>query len=380
MKKNISILLAVVLVLSALTLSGCTKRDETPAVEETPVENPVETVTPAPAAEAAPTAAPTSTPAPAAEPVQEAKEEPAKPASPINPLTGEPLAEDISSLRPITCMLNNHPDALPQCGITSADIIYELPEEGITRMLGVFAQMPDCDRLGSVRSSRPYHADVSLSYDAIFVHWGRSEKAANFLYNTGIDHIELNESPAGEYAYRDYSHTKGGTEHTGFIKVDQLQKFIDEHNWRTEHEGEHEYGFAFSDNVQLTGGAAEKVRIYLAGKASNFEYSAADGGYKMYEYGQDYVDGDTNVMPVFKNVLALRTTIYDETSLADIVLTDTKGTGTIYCNGQKEDFTWERAGYDDNFHYYKQDGSPLEFGVGKTYICVISNGDTVELY
>ena len=55
-------------------------------------------------------------------------------------------------------------------------------------------------------------------------------------------------------------------------------------------------------------------------------------------------------------------------------------TGTFYCNGKQEDFTWERGDYSDNFHYYKLDGTPLEFGVGKTYICVISTNDTVELY
>ena len=380
MKKRLSILLAVVCLLTVLTFSGCTKRNASAAeVEATPAPAPVEEVIPEAVPEVTPEAAPEATPKSTPEPTPE-PEAPKAPKGNINPLTGEPLDKDITSLRPITCMLNNHTDALPQCGITSADIIYELPEEGITRMLGVFAQIPDCDRLGSVRSSRPYHADLSLSYDAIFVHWGRSDRAAGFFYSTGIDHIELNEEPALGYAYRDYSHTKGGTEHTGFIKTEQLRQFISDKGWRTEHEGAHEYGFTFSDNVQPNGGDAQKVRIHLAGKISNFEYSAADDGYKMYEYGVDYVDGDSGKMPVFKNVLALRTTIYDETGLADIVLTNTSGTGTFYCNGKQEDFTWERGDYSDNFHYYKLDGTPLEFGVGKTYICVISTNDTVELY
>ena len=371
MKKHLSFLIAAVLLFTALTLGGCTKREE-PAPTPAATPEPVAEATPAPTATPEPTPAPT--PAPTATPEEEKAE------GFVNPLTGESIDEDISACRPYAVMLNNHTDALPQCGISSADIIYELPEEGITRMVGIFATLPDCERLGSVRSARPYHADVALSYDAIFVHWGRSDRAANFFWNTGIDHIELNESPAGEYAYRDYSHTKGGTEHTGFIKVDQLRQFVVDKNWRTVHNGEHGYGFTFSDDVNLTGGAAEKVRVYFAGKPSNFIYDAAKGGSNMYEYGVDYVDGDSGVLPTFRNVMVLRTVIYDETALASIVLTDTSGTGTLYCDGKQQDFTWERGGYDDNFHYYNTDGSPLELGVGKTYICVVSNGDTVELF
>lgn len=367
MKRTYKTMLCLVLA-AALILCGCSKR-ETPVEEATPAPAPTE----APVAEA--------TPEPTAEPTPEPTKAPA--AAPqtqdgyINPLTGEPMDKDISMIRPITVMLNNHTNALPQCGITSADIIYEMPEEGITRMLGVYSQLPDCERLGSIRSTRPYHIDVSLSYDAIFVHWGRSDMAANLLWNTGIDHIELNENPAGTYAYRDSSHS-GYVEHTGFIKTEQLQKFMTDHNWRTEHESARSYGFQFADDVALSGGKAETLLVGFAGKYTNFFYDAAKNGYTMAQYQMDYVDGDSGEMPVFRNVLVLRTTIYDETGLASIVLTDTSGVGYLFCDGKYEEIKWSRGGYDDNFEYFKADGTPLTMGVGKTYVCIVSGSDRVE--
>ena len=57
-----------------------------------------------------------------------------------NPLTGEPLANpDAVDNRPIACMLNNIHYAMPQHGVSDADIIFEYNVEGgITRMVGFF--------------------------------------------------------------------------------------------------------------------------------------------------------------------------------------------------------------------------------------------------
>lgn len=363
--------LMICLLVAALLLSGCSKR-EAPVAEPTPA--PVATEAPVVEATPEPTAEPTPEPTP--EPTAEPEQAPEATGF-TNPLTGESAEKDLSMTRPFTVMFNNHINALPQCGITSADLIYEMPEEGITRMMGVFADIPECERLGSIRSARPYHIDVSLSYDAIFVHWGRSDMAANLQWNTGIDHIELNEHPANSYTYRDHEHS-AYVEHTGFIKTEQLQQFLSDKSWRTQHESERSYGFQFADEVEMTGSGAETLLVGWAGKYSNFFYDAAKKGYTMAQYQLDYVDGDTGEMPVFRNVLVLRTTIFDETGIASIVLTDTSGTGYLFCDGQYQEITWSRGGYDDNFEYFKADGTPLTLGVGKTYVCIVSHQDRVE--
>lgn len=48
----------------------------------------------------------------------------------VNPLTGEGCAQDIAQKRPVAIMLNNLKKALPQLGVSQADIIYEAPAEG----------------------------------------------------------------------------------------------------------------------------------------------------------------------------------------------------------------------------------------------------------
>ena len=61
-----------------------------------------------------------------------------------HPLTGEAIAEPMLS-RPIAVMLNNINVAMPQHGVSQADILYEvLAEGGIARCMGIFTNIEIC--------------------------------------------------------------------------------------------------------------------------------------------------------------------------------------------------------------------------------------------
>jgi hypothetical protein len=55
-----------------------------------------------------------------------------------------------------------------------------------------------------------------------------------------------------------------------------------------------------------------------------------------------------------------------------------KGTGYYACNGQVIPIKWSRESVYDPFTYTLKDGTPLTFGVGKTYIAIIPTNATVE--
>ena len=105
-----------------------------------------------------------STPAETPDPPQE--EPVTEPELPYrNPLTGEGVAQDISGDRPVAIMLNNLKKALPQLGVSQADIIYEMPAEGgITRMMAVFQSLDGVGDLGSVRSARDYYVSLATAW------------------------------------------------------------------------------------------------------------------------------------------------------------------------------------------------------------------------
>lgn len=68
-------------------------------------------------------------------------------------LTGEWIDEDLADRKPVAIMIGNTNDALPQYGVSRADVVYEVPAEGgITRLMPIFQDYSDIDKIGSVRS------------------------------------------------------------------------------------------------------------------------------------------------------------------------------------------------------------------------------------
>ncbi|MDK2599385.1 DUF3048 domain-containing protein [Bacillus stercoris] len=73
---------------------------------------------------------------------------------PKAPLTGLEIEQKVTERRPVAVVVNNHPKARPQSGLSKADIVIEALAEGqITRFLAIFqSQMPET--VGPVRSAR----------------------------------------------------------------------------------------------------------------------------------------------------------------------------------------------------------------------------------
>lgn len=104
------------------------------------------------------------------------------------PFTGEKVAEE-SLQRPILFTINNHPDARPQSGIGSADVVYEMLAEGdVTRFLALYqSQIPT--NIGPIRSARSYFVDIAKGLDAFYVAHGYSPEAKTMLTSGTVDNI-----------------------------------------------------------------------------------------------------------------------------------------------------------------------------------------------
>lgn len=300
----------------------------------------------------------------------------------INPFTGEKTDSDISSVRPYAVMINNISFAQPQVGVSNADIIYEvLAEGGITRMMAIFHDMNSVDKLGSMRSLRPYYLSISLSYDAITVHAGGSEQAYSDVKTLNADDID---GVRGSYAdgtfYRDPARKQYGIEHSLFATGSGIIATTAQKNFRTTHNSgyDNSYSLTFSDDAaSQCGEAAGYVKaIYNSGKNTSFVYDAATGLYTGYQYGGKYTDNNTADM-TFKNVLILKADTKTVDSYGRLAV-DLVGSGDGYfcCGGKYTAIKWSRADTNSSFSYTLSDGTPLSWGVGKTFISVIPTGGT----
>ena len=304
-----------------------------------------------------------------------------------NPLTGEALAEP-SLQRPVAVMLNNIKAAMPQHGVSQADILYEvLAEGGITRCIGIFTDLESVEKVGSIRSARKYFVQIAQGYGAAYVHAGGSEEANNYLKT--LKNMDLDAGLSATHFYRDQDRLNSGyaSEHTLFSSGEKILAYAQQRGVKTALDAEKTYGMVFDDEKVIAGKDAKKVTVYfnMGGKPGSYTKSTAftyDAKTKLYEaaqHGGDYIDGNTKETVAFRNVVVL----YANTSMQSNnyhLTIDTTGTGTgrFVCNGQMVEINWSRKTVNDPFTFTLKNGDPVTFGVGATYIGIVPTNATVN--
>ena len=373
MKRIFALMLTVLLLCSA---AACTKR-------EAEAEQPEATAAPTPAATPKPAAEPTQAPAPeeTPEPTPEATPEPVKEEEPpYRDMFNGAARTEPNTERPFAVMINNIKEAQPQCGISDADIIYEvLAEGGVTRMMAIFSDVRKAEHLGSVRSIRPYYIDISLAYGAVTCHAGGSDDAYRRLKNDGVENIDgVNGKLPMTVYYRDQARRSAGyaVEHTLFTEGENLYNCAEKMNYDLTLPEGYDNGLRFvADGTPENGKAANTIKMkFIAWKTTTLNYHEDTGLYTAQQHGGSYADGNTKEELTFRNVVAIwaPTKAVDDYGRLQIDVIG-GGKGSFACGGKSVDITWKRDSVEDCFHYYLADGSELQLGEGTTYIAVLSN-------
>ncbi len=297
----------------------------------------------------------------------------------LNPLTGEKLDKPNDN-RPYAIMLNNHHVALPHHGVGAADVVYETcVEGGMTRFMAIFSDPAKAGPIGSVRSARPPFLDIVQGYDAIYSSASADDSVLSVIESKGLDYLN---GLTSSYFYRDsWRADNVGFEHSLFVKGEDLVNFAKDESVRQTHKENQQYGFIFDDQAAFDGKSAKKITISFqdGGKETLCNYDEKLKAYTLNEYDMDYVDGNTDELVPFRNILVLNANRWVLSNGIHVQM-DTVGEGTGYYarDGKIVPIKWSRKDVDSPFAYTYEDGKPVNFGVGKTYVAVIQDGAPVE--
>ena len=224
-------------------------------------------------------------------------------------LTGEKMESGQVAQRPLAVMFNNIIEGCPQTGIGRASIVYEAPVEGrITRLMGLFENYQDMDRIGYIRSSRDYFVYCALEFDAIYAHFGQATPYVGELLNSdrvdnisgavaGIDH------PASSTFLRT---SERKAPHNVYIDIRGLLKDIKKFGYSQTYHDTHKPKFAFAPDGRRPDNSDGKqaLLLYPGGKKTDlpngfskvqayFEYDQKEGKYYRYQYGGPHIDEST---------------------------------------------------------------------------------------
>lgn len=307
-------------------------------------------------------------------------------------LTGKLTDASIAQVRPMSVMINNIINAMPQAGISKADVVYEAPVEGeITRLLAIFEDYADLEKLGPVRSCRDYFIDFAMEFDAIYTHYGQAVYAFDLLNSDMVNNISglQYQDSVGEiwgYAGEDifYRTDDRPAPHNAYTSYSGLMTAVERNGYSMQYADDYSGHFLFAadgERISYTDGTATYIRPSLYSNNPYFEYDAASGLYLRFQYGEQQIDELTGSQLGYDNVIIQYCPVraYDDNGYIDID-THSGGSAILFTNGTYQYATWSK---DSNYgvtRYYDASGNELKINQGKTWISIVQdtrNGDTL---
>ena len=288
----------------------------------------------------------------------------------LHPLTGLETTENLVNARPVSICIGNTAYALPQYGLSGADILVEVPVEGgISRLMMITNNYEYIEKIGSVRSTRPGLASVANSFDTIQLYAGTSDENESVLlpYDT-MDYIMQNLPTIY------YRSEENAVPHNLMTSGALIQAGIASFNYRTELQEDFSmpYHFAkFGETINPQDGTALAVQIsYSASHVIEFSFHDEAGKYIRNQFGEIQIDGNNNASLAFENVFILyaNTVTHENASGSTVDINVEQGGSGIWCsNGLMQNISWcfDEQG---KMIFYDAEGECLTINRGTTYI------------
>lgn len=305
----------------------------------------------------------------------------------VNPFTGESdYNESAVDVRPVAIVVENHPQARPQWGIDTPDIIVEGEVEGgISRMLWLYADYTALpDEVGPTRSARPSYVQFASFFDAIFIHWGGSKSKSKQGYTGGYKMIRklkmdnIDGMKGGKVFGRNRSRSVA-VEHTGIVKGNVIPEVIKEKKLRAETDKTKFTEFSFNERVTAPGEmAANRVAIAFSSRTDTRKLSFSEED-KLYHTG-DW-KGDVK----FQNIIVLCpkstyiTVPYKNSHTTYLNYEWSNGAGYYISDGKACEIKWDAS--KGVIKLTDTAGKELKLNKGRSYIAFSSsnNGGKVTL-
>jgi len=325
------------------------------------------------------------------------------------PLNGEMLTktqkEKWDKRRPLGVMIENHKEARPQSGLSSADIVYEaVAEGGITRFLSIF-YCKDASFIGPIRSARIYFVNLLQEYgkNPLYAHVGGANTAGpadalGEISDLGwSNYNDLNQFAVPfPYYWRDPERLPNrATEHTVYSSTTKLWDYAVKYRKLTNVD---EDGvkwdktftkWQFKDDAAVAE-RGDKTKISFGFWANNslandftvvWDYNKVSNNYKRSNGGEPHLDKNTGKAIESKNVIV----IFTKESVANdgyeggqhmLYKVIGSGDGLLFQDGKATEIKWSKSDAEERMTFTDK-GKKVAFSRGQIFVEILPLGNKV---
>ncbi|MGM0445466.1 MAG: DUF3048 domain-containing protein [Bacillota bacterium] len=267
--------------------------------------------------------------------------------------------------RAVMVSIENTPRARPQAGLNEAPIVYEfLVEGGITRFLALYwANIPE--KIGPIRSLRPYMIDIAKEYEALLLHAGASPDGFEILQKNNIP--SLDQIFNGKYYWRSDQKPSPHNLYTSEYRISEhLNEMLGV---------EYENRFNFEE-IMIISNVKEKAEVididYWGNYKVIYEYNSEDNSYLRFlnnEKNPHYGENGNQIK--VKNIIVqfVKTKVKDDVGRLSMEVTG-ENKALYFRNGLVNEGHWEKT--ENGFtEFYNNENKHIKVNPGNTWIQVV---------
>ncbi|MBI4598854.1 DUF3048 domain-containing protein [Candidatus Uhrbacteria bacterium] len=295
-----------------------------------------------------------------------------------HPLTGLPVAEPVEPPSVFGVMVENMADSWPQSGLEEAFLVIEAPvEAAIPRFLAFYGDDQEVDKIGPVRSARPYYLDWNAEWDALYAHVGGSDAALSLIASGGT--FDLNEYWNGRFFWRAKDRH---APHNVYTSSELLKLALGERQERGS-TPDSSYGlWTFKDDwpVDETFVVSEvTIDFWLPVYRIAWEYDPETNAYLRSQAGKPHRMGTGNRIST-NNVAIMETDvqILDDVGRRKIRTIGT-GRALVFQDGRLIRGTWSKPMPEERLRFFDASGEEIRWNAGKTWIEVVPTLEDVDI-
>jgi len=294
-----------------------------------------------------------------------------------------------SDARNVAVMFNNIDRVWGhQSGLQDAYIVYEMPVEGgYTRLLAIYREATT-ERIGSVRSARPYYLDYVVENDASYTHFGGSPQAL-----TDISRMRINAIDGMRYGpgfWRDTT-LRLPSEHTAFTSMERIMTAKAHFGFRTtsEHPLLLNYSIEPIEISEMTGAIpANNILVeFSASRSTLFIFNSEKSVFMRSQTRGNgeavkHIDAVTEAQYTARNIIVYNVPFTTIDSSGRLSINNIgEGTGWLITDGYAVPITWEKRSRESQtiYRHTNTEKTRITVNDGNTFILIAPTGRKVTI-
>ena len=289
---------------------------------------------------------------------------------------------DVAGRKVIAVMIDDHPDARPQSGFSSAAVVWHAPAEGGVPRYMLWFQDRVPESVGPVRSARYYFIGWASEWNAVYGHVGGSPQALKTLREDGNGELVFNADEfrwGGTYYWRSKDRFAPHNVYTDGKSLRRMANAIKAVDGPAPKPA---WTFRPATPVRDRPAGAT-IRVVYKYNTVTYEYDRVTNTYprsvsgegEQFDHGTGQRVAPRNVVVMLMRFGPLGDSSNHGRQEADFI---GSGTAWVSSNGVTVKGTWRKDSLTKPTRFFDQDGKPIALALGQTFIQVLPTGSDVK--